>query len=102
MFSGSWSAVSRCPRGVENSVSHCNAKCVYITSSGWPNEAIRHLVVISLCSSFKLHTNSARVDGAVYGDTPGVGVLCVSVGVAVRRKRDLSKLAKNHEYLCVQ
>lgn len=45
MFSGSWSAVSGCPRGVQNSLSHCNTKCVCITSSDWPNEATRHLVV---------------------------------------------------------
>lgn len=31
--------------------------------------------------------------------SPGFGVLSVSVGIVVRRKRDLSKLAKKREFL---
>lgn len=65
------------------------------------NEATRHLVVnLSmqlLQASYQQH--EGRWSSLLW-HSPGFGVLCVSAGAAVRRKRDLSTPVKNHEFLC--
>lgn len=80
--------------GVENSISHCSAKCVCLTSSAWPNEAAGHWAVTSLQLLQATYQQQEDTFSRLLGCSAGFGVLCVSVDVVLRRTRDLSKWQK--------
>lgn len=80
--------------GVENSISHCSAECVCLTSSAWPNEAAGYWVVTSLQLLQAMYQQHKGTFSRFLGHSPGLGVLCVSVDGCGEEKERLVKVGK--------